>query len=63
MLYEVITRVPGRALWREMKSGAKLPFEEGKAGSQSLDAFVQAFRAAGQRKKIHLVGHSTGMIV
>jgi len=62
-LVEKLTRVPGRALWREMKSGAKLPFEDGNAGSQSLEAFVQAFRAAGQRKKIHLVGHSTGMIL
>jgi len=62
-LVEKLTRVPGRALWREMKAGARSPFEESNAGSQSLNAFVEAFRAAGEPKKIHLVGHSTGMIL
>jgi len=62
-LIEKLTRVPGRALWREMKSGARLPFEEDRAGSQTLAAFIDAFRASGKPKKIHLAGHSTGMIL
>jgi len=62
-LIEKLTRVPGRALWREMKAGAKLPFDDGRAGTQTLKAFLNAFGATGKSKKIHLVGHSTGMIL
>ena len=62
-LIEKLTRVPGRALWREMKAGAELPFNDGNAGTQTLQAFVDAFRASGKPKKIHVVGHSTGMIL
>jgi len=62
-LVEKLTRVPGRALWREMKSGAGLPFEDNLAGSQTLAAFIEAFAQTGSAKKIHLVGHSTGMIL
>jgi hypothetical protein len=62
-LIEKLTRVPGRALWREMKAGAALPFENGNAGTQTLEAFTEALAAAGSCKKIHLVGHSTGMIL
>jgi len=46
-----------------MKSGARLPFEVGNAGTETLQAFISAFDAAGASKKIHLVGHSTGMIL
>jgi hypothetical protein len=62
-IIEKLTRVPGRALWREMKAGARLPFEDSKAGTQTLQAFIDAFTAEGSSKKIHLVGHSTGMIL
>ncbi len=62
-LVEKLTRVPGRALWREMKAGAELPFEDKHAGSQTLAEFLNAFHASGKAKKIHLVGHSTGMIL
>jgi hypothetical protein len=62
-LVEKASRVPGRALWREMKAGAELPFNEGKAGSQTLAAFLEAFTGSGKPKKLHLVGHSTGMIL
>jgi pimeloyl-ACP methyl ester carboxylesterase len=62
-LVERATRVPGRALWREMKAGARLPFDEANAGTQALAAFVLAMRGATRRKKLHLVGHSTGMIL
>ena len=62
-LVEKLTRVPGRALWREMKAGAELPFGEQGAGSQTLQAFVEAIRAVNKPLKLHLVGHSTGMIL
>jgi len=62
-LIEKLARVPGRALWREMKAGASLPFDEGMAGSQTLAAFIDALAQSGKPKKIHLVGHSTGMIL
>lgn len=69
-ILEKVTRVPGRALWREMKSGAELPFA-GKpaagtlnfAGTQVLKTFVTALAASDKPKKLHLVGHSTGMIL
>jgi len=63
-LVEKATRVPGRAMWREMKMGAELPFkEDDKAGSQTLAAFTGAIARSGKPKKLHLVGHSTGMIL
>lgn len=62
-ILEKVLRVPGRALWREMKAGAKLPFEGTNAGSQALQAFIDAFRASDKPKNIHLAGHSTGMIL
>lgn len=46
-----------------MKAGAELPFGEHRAGSQTLQAFVDAIRAANKPLKLHLVGHSTGMIL
>jgi hypothetical protein len=58
---ENATRIPGRALWREMKRGASLPFKTNKAGSKTLSAMIPAALQAGM--KIHLVGHSTGAIL
>jgi len=62
-LIEHATRVPGRALWREMKSGARTPFEPGGAGMAVIRAFIDAFAAVGRDPNIHLVGHSTGGIL
>jgi hypothetical protein len=62
-LIEQLARVPGRALWREMKSGAERPFREEHAGTQLLGAFHDAFEAGGRVPHIHLAGHSTGMIL
>ena len=62
-LVEKVTRVPGRAMWREMKAGARLPFKSANAGSEALNAFIEEIKQSGQPKKIHLVGHSTGMIL
>jgi len=63
-LVEKATRVPGRALWREMKFGAEKPFKgENGAGTQTLAAFMDAFNRSGKPRKLHLVGHSTGGIL
>ncbi len=62
-LLERGTRIPGRALWREMKYGARRPFDSGKAGETVIEAFVKAFRKAGHSLDIHLAGHSTGAIL
>ena len=57
---ERLTRVPGRALWREMKEGARTPFLGNGAGTRSIAALLGAARSD---VKIHLVGHSTGAIL
>lgn len=63
-LIEWGARVPGRALWREMKGGARAPFEPDGAGTQVLRAFLEALaKAGGEAMRIHLVGHSTGGIL
>jgi hypothetical protein len=63
-LVERSTRRPGRAVWREMKRGAILPFEAEGAGTQTIRAFLDAFSQPGaNHKKIHIVGHSTGAIL
>ncbi len=62
-LLERATRVPGRALWREMKAGARTPFETGGAGLAVIRAFIEAYAAAGKIPSIHLAGHSTGAVL
>lgn len=63
-LVEKATRQAGRAIWREMKRGARKPFEPGRAGSETINAFLEAFAAPGAKpKKLHIVGHSTGAIL
>ena len=64
-LIERVTRRPGRALWREMKSDAARAFDQGTSpGTETLAAFLSAFAGPGAvPKKIHLVGHSTGAIL
>ncbi|MEJ8566090.1 C1 family peptidase [Elongatibacter sediminis] len=62
-LVEKLTRVPGRALWREMKAGARSPFDADRAGSMTLRAFVDALTDNARPLKIHIAGHSTGMIL
>jgi len=61
---EYVTRRPGRAIWREMKSDAHLPFVGNRAGAQLIKAFLGKLKKPDARpKKIHLVGHSTGGIL
>ncbi len=66
-LIERGTRRAGRAVWREMKRGARSPFMagdgEGRAGSAVLAAFLDALDEAGSQLSLHLVGHSTGAIL
>lgn len=63
-LIEKLTRHVGRAIWREMKRGAKKPFGPGFAGSETISAFLEAFGRKNSRPKtVHLVGHSTGAIL
>jgi len=63
LLIEKLTRVPGRALWREMKAGAVLPFNGQYAGTETLQAFTKAIEASGKPIHIHIAGHSTGAIL
>jgi pimeloyl-ACP methyl ester carboxylesterase len=63
-LIENATRVPGRALWREMKKGATSPFHLDGAGTQTITAFIKAFsRDDAILKRVHIAGHSTGAIL
>ncbi|TDR22408.1 C1 family peptidase [Marinicella litoralis] len=68
-LLEKLTRIPGRAFWREMKSGARLPFNKPGAGTQVLQLFLQALQKNNQSRipnkqiKLHIIGHSTGAIL
>ena len=61
-LLEKTARVPGRALWREMKRGARGGFVENRAGVKILEEFAAALQPA-ENRALHLVGHSTGAIV
>jgi pimeloyl-ACP methyl ester carboxylesterase len=63
-LLEWGTRIPGRALWREMKDGARLPFLPARAGSETLAIWLtEMARSKGARLKVHICGHSTGAIL
>lgn len=62
-IVEKVARVPGRAMWREMKAGASSPFLDDGAGTHTLKAFLDRLASSDKPKKIHLVGHSTGMIL
>ncbi|MBL3599699.1 MAG: C1 family peptidase [gamma proteobacterium endosymbiont of Lamellibrachia anaximandri] len=63
-LLEKSTRPLGRALWREMKLGAKRPFSSNaRGGMQTLNVFLDALAESDRPKKIHLAGHSTGAIL
>ena len=63
-LLEWATRIPGRALWREMKAGASLPFLPDCAGTQTLKIFLDELaRKDSANLTVHIVGHSTGAIL
>ncbi|GAB5560322.1 MAG: C1 family peptidase [Synoicihabitans sp.] len=60
---EFASRSAGRALWRQMKFGARAPFQRGRDGVKTLKAFVGALGSSNPKIKIHVVGHSTGAIL
>ena len=63
-LLEWATRIPGRALWREMKDGARLPFLPERAGTETLAIWLnERARKNSAKLKIHICGHSTGAIL
>jgi len=68
-LLEWGSRIPGRALWREMKDAARLPFLPQRAGSETLAIWLTELarqaRASnsGARLRVHICGHSTGAIL
>lgn len=62
---EYLVSRPGTLLWNEMKSDAKAAFVRSGAGTESVRIFLRALEDLPQskRKKIHIVGHSTGAIL
>ena len=63
-LIERALRPLGRAVWREMKQGARNPFRNGMAGTQTVSVFLEAFaKSKAVKKDLHIVGHSTGAIL
>ncbi|MDJ0739170.1 MAG: C1 family peptidase [Gammaproteobacteria bacterium] len=63
-LLEWGTRIPGRALWREMKDGARLPFLPQRAGSETLAIWLtEMARRNAAKLDVHICGHSTGAIL
>jgi len=56
---------PGTLLWNEMKADAKAAFSKSGAGTESVLLFLKALEKLpkNKRKKIHVVGHSTGAIL
>lgn len=61
-LLERLARPIGRALWREMKFGARNGFGNSNAGVKTLQSFKQILTQQ-SKFKLHLVGHSTGAIL
>lgn len=60
-LIEHAVRKPVTPIWEEMKRDAELPFEGDGDGSRAITHFAKALAAT--KKKIHLVGHSTGGVL
>ena len=63
-LLEWGARIPGRALWREMTDGARLPFVPQHAGSETLKIWLtEMARTDAANMQVHICGHSTGAIL
>lgn len=61
---EDLTEKVGRALWREMKLGAKSPFVRAHAdGSDVLERLSEVIHELPRGTKVHTAGHSTGAIL
>ncbi len=59
---EKISRIPGRAFWREMKRDARIGFKKNGDCINILQSFLKTIED-GQNRQLHLVGHSTGAIL
>jgi hypothetical protein len=62
---EYLSHRPGRALWREMKNGAKFSFDRDRDGDglKVIRLFADALAGRGDKPiQLHLAGHSTGGI-
>ncbi|WP_439134207.1 C1 family peptidase [Pseudomaricurvus sp.] len=61
---ENLTEKVGRALWREMKQGAKSPFSRAQSdGSDVLERLSEVVHESDGNIKVHVAGHSTGAIL
>lgn len=60
-LIEDGVRRPVTPIWDEMKRDARVPFEEKGDGLHAIRTLAETL--AGENKKIHLVGHSTGAVL
>lgn len=61
---EDMTRKVGRALWREMKYGARSPFSKDSSdGSDAINRILDAVESIDKAINIHVIGHSTGAIL
>ncbi|UFH58345.1 C1 family peptidase [Sulfurovum mangrovi] len=64
-ILEHLLSVPGTLLWDEMKKDAKVAFKARGAGKESVLCFLEALKqlSTNKKKKIHIVGHSTGAVL
>lgn len=64
-IVEHLVSKPGTLVWEEMKRGAASAFSRGGAGTETLKVFLDALRKQSpqHRKRIHLLGHSTGGVL
>lgn len=62
-LLEKACRIPGRAIWNEMKSGARKAFIGKGGGRQAIELLLDANSRRKVPMKVHLVGHSAGSIM
>ncbi|MCB9891045.1 MAG: C1 family peptidase [Planctomycetes bacterium] len=61
---ETATGWAGRALWSEMAEDARLAFDDGRAGTTTIELLAAelALIPAAKRPQLHLIGHSAGSI-
>lgn len=63
LVIEKFARLPGRAIWREMKRDATRSFKAGAGGAKSMRLLLDGNRRRKKPLKVHVVGHSAGAIL
>ena len=63
LVIEKFARLPGRAIWREMKRDAARSFVEQAGGTQAVKVLLDGNRRRANPLKIHFVAHSAGSIL